>query len=782
MEETKTLHFSHSSVNLNAEQYRVVTSPQSENQRILASAGSGKTTTITARIAYLIEHYKLPPHRIVLVTFSRAAANEMRNRLTKLTGPVPIYSGTFHSLSLQLLREYAPNSLRDQPFIDELPHRLTEWLQTDHGRRWVGTLSAIIVDEFQDINNIQWRLLSLLHHRYASMSIVGDDAQNIYTWRGSSVDYILNFHTRFPRTTDYQLCRNYRSSAAIVAVANSIMRFIPTLPYKQKMVAVQPGGQKPQVHFFYRSSEEYEWIVRQIDSAYQQHTTQTFAVLARCNYDLYKIEEYLHRRALPYTLLTSYSPQDRPSSHPRRITLTTIHASKGLEWDSVYFMNLHDDVFPSRKTDEDIIAERRLFYVAVTRARSSLFFTYSRHERSLSRFVREIPRLLLTFHNIASYQLCTDQPHTSFPSIQDTIAILDGNDWHTLRSAGAIPDFSTPYFTESIYRFGEMFTVPEFVKTLDIRETWFTLIRWIFARELAASLSAFHSLRTHEVDTTLLSLRIYREDFAFWLAYEAEFEHLVHHFLSHSPRLPAIEYADLATYVTGKFPHLAATWSTQQMVQASVIIAKIRGQLRPLRHAGYDLTEFRFANTRNSVPTESRPFVLASWRAVTDPSRSTTALLPDLWNLAALTSVIEGRNIPLYQKAEVTESLLSSPMTEIAEAIVTAVQRWAPSLSAPVLFADCQASPNFQPFTFELLTETTAFATYFDATSQPSADDKIILLLKIFLYNNSAPASQITNMAFINLATGNITYYRLSEQTFRQAEQIWNRASTKLVL
>jgi DNA helicase-2/ATP-dependent DNA helicase PcrA len=91
------LQFSKGSVQLNEEQYKVVTSPSSENQRILASAGSGKTTTITARIAYLVEEYNVDPSRIMLVSFSRAAAEEMIHRVHRLIGPVKMYAGTFHA-------------------------------------------------------------------------------------------------------------------------------------------------------------------------------------------------------------------------------------------------------------------------------------------------------------------------------------------------------------------------------------------------------------------------------------------------------------------------------------------------------------------------------------------------------------------------------------------------------------------------------------------------------------------------------------------------------------
>jgi superfamily I DNA/RNA helicase len=130
------IEFSKGSCTLNEEQYRVVTSPPTENQRILASAGSGKTTTITARIAYLVEEYKIDPSRILLVSFSRSAAQEMIDRVQHLIGPSRMYAGTFHALSAQILRDKAPKLLADQPFIDELPYRLATWLATDPGKVW----------------------------------------------------------------------------------------------------------------------------------------------------------------------------------------------------------------------------------------------------------------------------------------------------------------------------------------------------------------------------------------------------------------------------------------------------------------------------------------------------------------------------------------------------------------------------------------------------------------------------------------------------------------------
>jgi hypothetical protein len=772
------LEFSQGSVTLNEEQYKVVTSPVSENQRILASAGSGKTTTITARIAYLVECYDIDPSRILLVTFSRAAAQEMIHRVHKLIGPVNMYAGTFHALSAQILRDMAPKMLFDQPFIDELPYRLVKWLETDRAQKWVQRFRTIIVDEYQDINEIQWQLLKGFYHQWATMTIVGDDAQNIYTWRGSSVDYILNFHNNIPRVKDYQLCMNYRSTEAIVTCANSIMRFIPTLPFKEKMVANARGGRKPEVHFFFRASDEYDWIVSSIEKFIKQFTgpgTQNFnfAVISRYNHDLFKIEERLHLKGIPYNLCTNYDPE-RSKQHNKKVTLATIHASKGLEWDIVFFMNLHDDVFPARKGDDEIICERRLFYVAATRAKKGLYMTYSRHERSLSRFVREIPRPFLKFHNVASFKLSTNEAAASMMSIEDMIRGFDGADWNELRENNQVPNVKN-IKTESIYQFGQMFSMPEWVRQYDARETWLEMLRWIALRECAIYQDKLDELCTPEVSEALLTLRVYREDMEFWEMYEAELEHLVHKFLKHTPQMPAVEYHQLDEYVKAKMRHL--TWSVQDMSHALVIIAKIRGQLRPLRHHGFDLNEFNFGLVRNSVPTELRPEVLGSWHKIIDKSLKTHEILGDIWRIASIKSVIEGRNIPLYQHSTIFPYLFQQEQQDIVLAIEHAMPLWITTQDNPS-FNFLFEVEGLRPIQFDIMTEKCAYYMFFDPAFVPSTEDKILLLLKQYAYEELYDRV-LESIGFFNIATGMIIQYEITSTIREQLSQMWLHLQTK---
>jgi len=771
------LEFSQGSVTLNEEQFKVVTSPLSENQRILASAGSGKTTTITARIAYLVEHYDIDPSKILLVTFSRAAAQEMIHRVYKLIGTVKMYAGTFHALSSQILREMSPKSVADQPFIDELPYRLVKWLQTPQGVKWVQRFKTIIVDEFQDINDIQWELLKCFYHKWATMSIVGDDAQNIYTWRGSSVDYILNFHNAIPRVKDYQLYKNYRSSEAIVTIANSIMRFIPTLPFKEKMVAHTKGGQKPEVHFFFRAADESDWITNSINKLIQQSNkgtgTETIAVISRYNHDLFKIEERLHLKGHQYNICTNYDPE-RAKEHNKRITLATIHASKGLEWDIVFFMNLHDDVFPARKGDDEIVCERRLFYVAATRAKKALYMTYSRHERSLSRFVREIPRSFLKFYNIASFKLSTNEAGKSMMSVDDMIRGFDGADWNELREHDIVPAIKDVKM-ESIYQFGQMFSMPQWVRQYDVRDTWQEMLRWITLRECAIYQNKLDELCTPEVSEALLTLRIYREDIEFWQLYEAELEHLVHKFLKHTQQMPAVEYHELDEYVKAKLKHL--NWSGIEISHAVVIIAKIRGQLRPLRHHGFDLNEFKFGVVRNSVPTELRPDVLGSWHRILDKNQKTHDIINDIWRIAAIKSVIEGRNIPLYQYNTVYQYLFQQEQQDIIRAIETAIPLWIVEQENPSFNLTFELE-GMKSIHFDVMTEKGAFYVFFNPTFVPTTEDKILLLLKQYAYEEIYDKT-LKTIGFLNMATGMVIQYEITPTIRGQLNQMWLHLQTK---
>lgn len=665
-------HFSKTSIRVNDEQAQAIRRPASVHQRILASAGSGKTTTLTARLAYLIEECNVVPERIVLMTFSRNAAQQMKKRIEGLIGEKQIWAGTFHGLSRALLKTFSPEKLKTLYFVDELVSMGEEWLGTPKGREWVGKLSYIVVDEFQDINEIQWRMLQRMLHPGARLIIVGDDCQNIYTWRGSHVKYILELHTQIKGLVDDQLRRNYRSREAIIRVANTVMSRIPTLEWKGSMIAEKAGGEKPQVHFFYRLADETHWILKTIGEYLKINPKMSIAILSRTNGDLYRVEEEMVQNGMRCRL-RDIGVDEISGTGVATVDLVTLHASKGLEWDVVFLVNCNDDVFPSSKKPESIVCERRLFYVGVTRAREILHFSYTRDERALCRFVREIPSQLLIYHGLARYCLSEIEVSEGKHRLKDLIACLDGDNLRGLREDGTLTWLRRENLkSTSIFRPGEVWKLPSWAVGDHLGDFHRFLRIWVL-RHIAVTSGV--TFRESTVERMLFTLRIYSEDRVFWETWAQELTECIHEFFGGEEEArcpPSIDYTMIDAWARKR--HLP--WEPMDLIRATSIVAKIRGQLRPLRFDTYSLREFRMGPSRYVVPTEWRADVLRSWRRLTNSELSWKECLVDMWKMGAMSLVAEGRNAALYRAQLMSSKLADDELQEYLECLDIRLTEW----------------------------------------------------------------------------------------------------------
>ena len=665
-------HFSKTSIRVNDEQAQAIRRPASVHQRILASAGSGKTTTLTARLAYLIEECNVVPERIVLMTFSRNAAQQMKKRIEGLIGEKQIWAGTFHGLSRALLKKFSPEKLKTLYFVDELVSMGEEWLGTPKGREWVGKLSYIVVDEFQDINEIQWKMLQRMLHPGARLIIVGDDCQNIYTWRGSHVKYILELHTQIKGLVDDQLRRNYRSREAIIRVANTVMSRIPTLEWKGSMIAEKAGGEKPQVHFFYRLADETHWILKTIGEYLKINPKMSIAILSRTNGDLYRVEEEMVQNGMRCRL-RDIGVDEISGTGVATVDLVTLHASKGLEWDVVFLVNCNDDVFPSSKKPDSIVCERRLFYVGVTRAREILHFSYTRDERALCRFVREIPTQLLIYHGLARYCLSEIEVSEGKRRLKDLIACLDGDNLRGLREDGTLTWLRRENLKSiSIFRPGEVWKLPSWAVGDHLGDFHRFLRIWVL-RHIAVTSGV--TFRESTVERMLFTLRIYSEDRVFWETWAQELTECIHEFFGGEEEArcpPSIDYTMIDAWARKR--HLP--WEPIDLIRATSIVAKIRGQLRPLRFDTYSLREFRMGPSRYVVPTEWRADVLRSWRRLTNPELSWKECLVDMWKMGAMSLVAEGRNAALYRAQLMSSKLADDELQEYLECLELRLTEW----------------------------------------------------------------------------------------------------------
>jgi len=624
MANTNRWVFREGAISLNDEQDRIVRQPPTANLRILASAGSGKTTTLTARIAYLLTHAGATAEQIILCTFTHNAAAVMRQRVEALMGPQHILCGTFHALSQQILREHSPDALNDIYHVDELPLKALDWFRTAAGKAWIATLRWIFIDEFQDINDTQYDYIRALNHPAARITIVGDDAQNIYSWRGSCVDYILNFHRRFPDVADFQLSTNYRSTAAIVAVANSTMRYIPTLDHKELMMAAPAAvaGERPTVHYFARTAEERDWVC---DAAVAAKGSTV--ILSKFNSVLYSYEATLLKMGARVRFVAGDGHDTHTTDAPATIFLSTFHGSKGLEWDNVFLVRMNDEVFPQQKDEESVLQERRLFYVGVTRARRTLTITYSRHEKSLSRFVREVHRPLLQWPGLPQYELSTLSGQITPVSVSEWVGYLAGEDYRTIKQINVLP----PAFRNPTELLGptlqpvsprEQYAAPYWWVEQGMVAEFFDFLRAFWLREIGCLRPESGGQWDRDAQRIIWTVKIAAEDAVLFETHRTLFEELAERFFGATEpgaAPPQIYY----TEILAAMRVAASTRAQPDIIRLIQVIHKMRTMLYNLRFASVSFHELCFAPIRHTPPQETRCGLINAWRAYTNGARLT---------------------------------------------------------------------------------------------------------------------------------------------------------------
>lgn len=382
---------------LNQEQRRAVETTEGP-LLIQAGAGSGKTKTLTHRIAYLIQQSKATPFNILSVTFTNKAAKEMRERVAKLLGEssdnrsfMP-FMGTFHGICVRLLRQDGEHidvprnfvifdesdrisavkqacktamiddkscpprtlsslisnaknemlspgdysgianspvqkaaakiyplyekSLKDAGALDfdDLINKTVRMLETqpEIRQKWQQQFRYIMIDEYQDTNAAQYRLVKLLTSEHKNIAVVGDDWQSIYSWRGADFRNILNFEKDYPSTTIIKLEQNYRSTKAILDGAHAIIT--KNAQRSDKQLWTEEGEGKP-ITILQVGNEraEGETLVRRIQNArdLRQFDYHDVAVLYRTNAQSRSIEEAFIRYGIPYRIVGGQRFYDR---------------------------------------------------------------------------------------------------------------------------------------------------------------------------------------------------------------------------------------------------------------------------------------------------------------------------------------------------------------------------------------------------------------------------------------------------------------------------------------
>jgi len=354
---------------------------------VIAGAGTGKTRTLVYRVAHLIDR-GVPAERILLLTFTRRAAQEMLSRAERLVGTASskVHGGTFHATGHRLLRQYGraagmPSefSIMDQGDAVDLvgiaranlgvgkkekrfPKKETlHWIYSRHvntevpiedvihegypqfldysqdmmrifaeyisrkqerslvdyddlllcwalmlehspdlATRIAGTYDHVLVDEFQDTNQLQARILRGMCRTHKNITVVGDDAQSIYSFRGASQRNILDFPRHFPGTRLVTLEQNYRSTQPILDVTNTVISRAPER-FTKNLWTKRAGGDKPWLVTIQDEHEQTRFVVDRILELHEEGIAlREMAVLFRAGYMSADLEIELANRNVPF--------------------------------------------------------------------------------------------------------------------------------------------------------------------------------------------------------------------------------------------------------------------------------------------------------------------------------------------------------------------------------------------------------------------------------------------------------------------------------------------------
>ena len=383
----KKFYFGDNMIELDENQYNFVVSKTDENKKIIAGAGSGKTTSILCRIKYLIDNYTTP-NKILVLTFNVESAENLRDKAHKLFG--------FNiKLDIKTIDSYCCGLIY-QKGLDIKNISLTEYAKMGYdimkndntiGKRY----KYIFFDEFQDVNDHQFGILYEFYKNGSYITVIGDDNQNIYQFRGTDVEYILNFDKIFKNSNTYKILKNYRSIKSIVDVSNKSIKN-NKLRDDKDMESCNNIEKKPKLIIFDNEEELHEKINEIIDKN-ETKNNGDICILSRISHTLMDIETYLTSINVECSACFDDKEYDtKKKLDKNKVALMTIHKSKGLEFETVIIISLQHDIIPSMINGniKNIEEERRLFYVAMTRAKKNVYFLTTKKELPLSRFLYEI--------------------------------------------------------------------------------------------------------------------------------------------------------------------------------------------------------------------------------------------------------------------------------------------------------------------------------------------------------------------------------------------------------
>ena len=642
----KNFDFAGKTVTLNDEQHNIVVAEKQQHMRIIACAGAGKSSTIICRIKYLIDN-GIPADQIMLITFNVDAAESMKNKIIDLFGFMPrLTAGTIDSVACRFYHKYFRKDY--DVGVSEYVTNLLQYLKSPGKSNILNQYKYLFLDEGQDVNESSFEIIRCFYNAGVYITVIGDDSQTIYSFRGSDVGYILNLDQYFQNINTYKMVHNYRSTPEIITLANKSIEF-NTEQIPKTMIPTKPSiNFLPQVKHFDGLFQQNHNVV---DSLIKLHELgvdfEDMAVLCRRNYPLKHLEELLEKtckdnqNCIKYVALINDDASDiKPKIKKDHITITSIHKAKGLEWKVVFLIEADDDKFPSDTDQLSIQEERRLFYVAVTRAKEQLYIYFC--GKRLTRFVQELDVSLYNFVNFDKkyYSYTDDRSLKWVTGVMDTIKLLNEKDIWELREKNILPK-TNPV----IKKIHEKYSLNNFISTYYLQADYGEFIDRFISRSIGKLRETTGGLKDISTIIILLATQLTNEELTLFKKYENNFRLNMKKMNTSTSSNEYIEILQEQHIENVEIAVKHIDYSDKQLVQCianKLLITSMKFNI------DLDLLASSFS-IKNEIPKKIKEQLLESYERYKNSMFSTNDIKHDIYMISLCNTFLGGRRRLMYR-------------------------------------------------------------------------------------------------------------------------------------
>jgi len=361
-----------------SQKQRLAVVTNEKNNLILAGAGSGKTSVIVAKVGYVLDKHYAKKDEILVLAFNKKAQQELAERLNEKLG-INVEVKTFHAFGKKIIERVTNHSCNDFSAM------IVNAIKIIKNGAYHSPFNYIFIDEFQDISDERNEMILALkaENKDLNITVVGDDWQAINSFAGSNIDIIQNFESIYGDTATIKLDYTFRFNATLAKVSQDFI-LKNSQQIEKTINSIKPYNKHTLYYCTYdeKSKNNIEAYIEVILAFIAKNIKEKKSVMILSRYRFYE----------PKNL--NYCIEKYPSLS---ISFETIHGSKGLESDYVILTHLESGKFgfPSEQCATDLndypyAEERRLFYVALTRAKEKVFFIANRDNPSV--FMEEILR------------------------------------------------------------------------------------------------------------------------------------------------------------------------------------------------------------------------------------------------------------------------------------------------------------------------------------------------------------------------------------------------------